>query len=162
MMQNSERYRHVLRADLLIRPLVIDDLPQVLTIERQGYSHPWSESVFADCFRSNYRLSGVVRGGALVGYAVVAYLADEAHLLNLCVQPGYRGKGAGRQLLRFLLAEAVREGMARVILEVRESNDVAYGLYLAEGFEEIGRRPEYYPAVSGREDARVMALAFQR
>ena len=68
MMQNSERYRHVLRADLLIRPLVIDDLPQVLAIERQGYSHPWSESVFADCFRSNYRLSGVVRGGALAGY----------------------------------------------------------------------------------------------
>jgi ribosomal-protein-alanine N-acetyltransferase len=29
------------------------------------------------------------------------------------------------------------------------------------GFREIGRRPRYYPAHNGREDAIVMALEFQ-
>jgi ribosomal-protein-alanine N-acetyltransferase len=41
---------------------------------------------------------------------------------------------------------------------VRPSNSAAIALYDAEGFNEIGRRPRYYPARNGREDALVMAL----
>jgi ribosomal-protein-alanine N-acetyltransferase len=52
----SETYQKVLEADLLVRPLAPEDIPAVLDIERQGYSHPWSESVFLDCFKDNYRL----------------------------------------------------------------------------------------------------------
>jgi ribosomal-protein-alanine N-acetyltransferase len=44
-----------------------------------------------------------------------------------------------------------------VFLEVRESNESAIGLYLSEGFCETGRRPSYYPSVTGREDALVFA-----
>ena len=43
-------------------------------------------------------------------------------------------------------------------MEVRPSNLGAIALYDAEGFNEIGRRPRYYPARDGREDALVMAL----
>jgi len=46
----------------------------------------------------------------------------------------------------------------RVFLEVRPSNPHAIALYHAAGFAEIGRRPHYYPAHGGREDAIVMAL----
>ena len=45
----------------------------------------------------------------------------------------------------------------RVFLEVRPSNPNAIALYHDEGFNEIGRRPRYYPAHEGREDAIVMA-----
>jgi len=45
-----------------------------------------------------------------------------------------------------------------VFLEVRPSNAAAIALYHSEGFNEIGRRPRYYPAVIGREDALVMAM----
>ncbi|WP_375172550.1 ribosomal protein S18-alanine N-acetyltransferase [Marinobacter sp.] len=147
---------------LHIRSLAADDLPEVLEIERLGYSHPWTEAVFRDCFRDNYRLWAGCRDGRLVAYAVVAYLADEAHLLNLCVDPRRQRQGAGRLLLRHLLSEAGREQMFQTLLEVRVSNEAAYRLYQAEGFEEIGRRPGYYPAAQGREDARVMALRFSR
>jgi ribosomal-protein-alanine N-acetyltransferase len=41
---------------------------------------------------------------------------------------------------------------------VRPSNAAALALYHAEGFNEIGRRPRYYPAIQGREDAIVMAM----
>ena len=34
----------------------------------------------------------------------------------------------------------------------------AIALYHDEGFNEIGRRPRYYPAKDGREDALVMAI----
>ncbi len=147
--------------DLGIRPLEPEDLPEMLDIELQGYSHPWSEGIFLDCFKPSYRLWGICQFGSLVGYAVVSYVLDEVHLLNLCIHPGCRGRGAGRLLLRHLLAEATRECMNQVILEVRLSNNVAIKLYRNEGFEEIGRRPRYYPAASGWEDARVMALLLQ-
>jgi ribosomal-protein-alanine N-acetyltransferase len=41
---------------------------------------------------------------------------------------------------------------------VRPSNTHAIALYHDEGFNEIGRRPRYYPAKDGREDALVMAI----
>ena len=41
---------------------------------------------------------------------------------------------------------------------MRPSNPHAIALYHSEGFNEIGRRPRYYPAENGREDALVMAL----
>ena len=57
-----------------------------------------------------------------------------------------------------LLRIARARRVDRVFLEVRPSNVAAIRLYDAEGFNEIGRRPRYYPARNGREDALVMAL----
>lgn len=144
--------------ELTTRPLRPEDIQEMLDIERQGYSHPWAEGVFRDCFKPGYRLWGAWLGEALVGYAVVVYVLDEVQLLNLCVHPGVRGHGTGKHLLRQLIAEAVCESMNQVVLEVRLTNKVACKLYRNEGFEEIGRRPGYYPTPSGREDARVMSL----
>jgi len=44
-------------------------------------------------------------------------------------------------------------------LEVRTSNTYAQKLYESLSFEPIGIRKDYYPAVSGREDALVYKLA---
>lgn len=158
MQKNSRQLDPLLGLELGIRPLVPEDLPELLEIERQGHSHPWTEGVFLDCFKPDYRLWGACLGDSLAGFVVGAYMLDEVHLLNLCVHPRSRSHGVGRHLLRYLVAEATREGMNQVLLEVRLSNSVASKLYRNEGFEEIGRRPGYYPAASGREDARVMSL----
>lgn len=160
MMHDQSAYQRVRQGDLLIRSLTTADLPSVLEIERLGHSYPWAENVFRDCFKVNYRLWAACQGEALVGYGVAAYLFDEAHLLNLCVDPRCQGQGIGRRLLRHLLSEAAREKIVQTLLEVRVSNHAAHRLYLAEGFEEIGQRPNYYPGPGGREDARVMAFRF--
>ena len=62
--------------------------------------------------------------------------------------------------MRPLCSAACRRGSgaARVFLEVRPSNPHAIALYHDEGFNEIGRRPRYYPSHDGREDALVMAM----
>ena len=57
-----------------------------------------------------------------------------------------------------MLSTARDRGAQRIFLEVRPSNPQAIALYHSEGFNEIGRRPRYYPAVQGREDANVMAM----
>ncbi|RBP33666.1 [SSU ribosomal protein S18P]-alanine acetyltransferase [Marinobacter pelagius] len=160
-MNNRPAFAGADRPALEIRALSHSDLSRVLEIERQGYSHPWSEAVFLDCFKDNYRLWALCKEDSLLGYAVVAYLVDEAHLLNLCVHPDSRGCGAGRYLLEHLVGQAGDDGMVQVLLEVRVTNRAAEQLYTSAGFEEIGLRPGYYPAAQGREDARVMTLPLE-
>ena len=45
-----------------------------------------------------------------------------------------------------------------VYLEVRPSNVSARHLYRTVGFQQIAIRPDYYPALEGREDALFLGL----
>lgn len=134
-----------------------DDLDVVLDIELRAYPFPWTRGIFQDCLRANYPAWLLHCEGAIIGYGMLSLAADEAHVLNVCVAPEEQGRGQGRRLLRALLQQARTRGAQRVFLEVRPSNTGAIALYHAEGFNEIGRRPRYYPAKGGREDALVMA-----
>lgn len=155
----SDEYQRVGEIGLVVRPLSEADLDAVIDIERLSYSHPWARGVFLDCFHPNYRLWALEDSTSLIGYAIVSYQFDEAHLLNICVSPASQRRGLGRRLLRHVVSCSAHDGMIAVILEVRASNEQAARLYLSEGFQEIGRRPGYYPDGSGREDARVMSLS---
>ena len=141
-----------------LRPMREADLPVVMAIEQRAYAFPWTQGVFRDCLLANHPSWVLVEGAHIVGYAVLSVAADEAHVLNLCTAPEAQGRGHGRRLLRALLQLARGRGAHRVFLEVRPSNASAIALYHTEGFNEIGRRPRYYPAHDGREDALVMAL----
>ena len=144
-------------APAALRPMREDDLDAVLAIEQRAYAFPWTRGIFRDCLRADYPAWVLQRDGELIGYAVLSIAADEAHVLNVCTDPREQGHGHGRRLLRALLMLAQGRGAQRVFLEVRPSNPAAIALYHAEGFNEIGRRPRYYPARGGREDAIVMA-----
>lgn len=141
-----------------LRALRESDLNAVMAIELRGYPFPWTRGIFIDCLRAGYPGLAMERDGLLVGYGVLSIAVDEAHVLNICIDPLAQSRGLGRQLLRALVQLAADRGAQRVFLEVRPSNTPALALYHSEGFNEIGRRPRYYPAAQGREDAVVMAI----
>ena len=141
-----------------LRPMREDDLDTVMAIERRAYPFPWTRGILRDCLRAGYPAWVLVDGDVAIGYAVLSVAAGEAHVLNICVDPRVQGRGHGRRLLHALLHLARGRGAQRLFLEVRPSNRGALALYHAEGFNEIGRRPRYYPAHGGREDAIVMAM----
>ncbi|RZA14126.1 MAG: ribosomal-protein-alanine N-acetyltransferase [Lysobacteraceae bacterium] len=135
------------------------DLDEVMQVEVRAYPFPWTRGIFRDCLHANYPMwvQEDVRG--IVGYGVLSIAVEEAHVLNLCTSPDHEGQGLGRRMLQALLRIARAYGTQRVFLEVRPSNPRAIALYQATGFNEIGRRPRYYPAANnGREDAIVMAM----
>ncbi|WP_187471181.1 ribosomal protein S18-alanine N-acetyltransferase [Luteimonas viscosa] len=140
-----------------MRPMRDADLDEVMRIELRAYPFPWTIGIFRDCLRAGYPAWVLEAGPRLIGYGVLSVAADEAHVLNVCVDPDDQGQGHGRRLLRGLERVARGLGVQRVFLEVRPSNPAAIALYHDEGFNEIGRRPRYYPAHEGREDAIVMA-----
>jgi ribosomal-protein-alanine N-acetyltransferase len=141
-----------------MRPMRVEDLESVMDVERRAYPYPWSIGIFRDCLFAGYPAWVLLEGDIFIGHGVLSVAADEAHLLNVCVDPARQGRGYGRALLRAMVQAARGRGARRVFLEVRPSNPAAVALYQDEGFNEIGRRPRYYPADSGREDAIVMAM----
>ena len=130
----------------------------VVANEAAAYEFPWSRGIFLDCLRAGYDCWVLLDGGAVIGHGVLSTAAREAHILNVCVAPVAQGQGHGRRLLEHLLKLARWQRSERVFLEVRPSNPHAVALYESVGFNEVGRRPNYYPAQRGREDALVMAM----
>lgn len=148
----------VVKPAIQVRAMHGDDLPRVSELEIASYDFPWSLGVFADCLKAGHPCWVLCVNALVAGYGILSMGAGEAHVLNICVAPDYRGQGLGRHLLRRLLDIARWNGAERVFLEVRPSNPLAKTLYESMGFKDIGKRPRYYPAKNGREDAIVMVL----
>lgn len=144
--------------DLTYRAMRQDDLARVCAIERDIYSHPWTQGNFADSLAAGYHCSVLEVHGSLVGYGILAVAAGESHLLNISIDASWQGRGLGRALLLYHI-DLARSLAARILLlEVRPSNTVAKALYESIGFERIAVRRGYYPAAEGREDALLLLL----
>ena len=133
------------------------DLPVVLDIEQRSYQFPWTEGIFLDCLRHKNSSWVLESAQAVIGYGVMSIAVKECHILNLCIDPDYRGQGKGRYLLGKMLAFARSQKADTVFLEVRATNFHALSLYFSEGFNEIGTRRNYYPCSVGRENAVILA-----
>ena len=83
--------------------------------------------------------------GELAGWVVMSAIGAEADVMTIATTEAARGRGVGRSLLTAGLDWAARQGAEVVHLEVADGNDAALGLYRSLGFEEWGRRPDYYP-----------------
>lgn len=138
------------------RPATIADLPEIIELEHVCYGDPWPATAFATLPENPRVYFAVARedGRSLAGYVVAWYVMDEGELANLAVAPSERGRGIGGALLDAVLGDAASRGIAKLFLEVRESNDSARKLYEARGFEEVGRRKQYYRSPS--EDALIL------
>jgi ribosomal-protein-alanine N-acetyltransferase len=141
---------------LSFRRMTEADLEAVLKIEYAAFSHPWTRGIFLDSLQS-YDCWLMFEGDQQVGHGVINVIIDEAHLLNIAVKPQSQGRGLGLRLLERLMSRALELNAGECFLEVRASNLAAYRLYEQYGFNEVGRRRDYYPAVGGNEDALVMA-----
>jgi ribosomal-protein-alanine N-acetyltransferase len=98
-------------------------------------------------------------GPDVVGFGLARVIAGEAELLLLAVGHGSQRRGVGAALLRRFVSVAKRRGAARLHLEVRDGNP-ALCLYRNAGFEEVGRRRNYYHGRDGQlYDALTLARA---
>jgi [ribosomal protein S18]-alanine N-acetyltransferase len=86
--------------------------------------------------------------GTPIGFSLVRTVADESELLLLAVRPVHQHQGIGRRLLEDFMERASASGIRRVHLEVRDGN-AAVAMYRAAGFEQAGKRRNYYHAPDG-------------
>lgn len=162
----------------VLQPMRVQDIPEVLEIERVCFSMPWSAHAYRYEIEENTlswyvvarpaprpKESGIfgkilaLRTAAqprspIIGYGGFWMMVDEAHISTLAVAPAYRRRGVGELLLLTMIEEAQRRGAAAVTLEVRVSNLPAQRLYEKYGFTVQGRRVRYYS--DNGEDAYIM------
>jgi len=135
------------------------DLPEILAIEKELFSSPWTVGMFTEELENKLAQCLVIRinykGKSIVGaYIIFRLIADEAHLHNLAVKKELKRQGLARSLMETMKNIAIQVGIFARTLEVRESNKEAISLYLKCGFVVKGRRPLYY--TDTHEDALIM------
>ncbi|WP_079478497.1 ribosomal protein S18-alanine N-acetyltransferase [Halobacillus salinus] len=139
-----------------LRRMNMDDIPQVMEVERASYATPWEEGIFRkevdDNPYANYFV--IEKNKQLFGYCGVWVIVDEAQVTNVAIHPEYRGKGHGERLFRYACQEAIEKGAIQLSLEVRVSNTAAQHLYRKFGLVPGGIRKRYY--CDNGEDALVM------
>ncbi len=141
----------------LLRPAVERDLLEIVRIERNCFADPWSEESFRRLLAVEpaiFLVAVFPPDSAVAAYAIAFAVGEDGEVLNVAVEPEFRGKGLAGQMLDALLIELGARGVRTAFLEVRESNGAARALYGSRGFIEIGRRKAYYRRPV--EDALVM------
>lgn len=145
----------------ILETMRIEDLAEVVEIERASFGDPWSRASFEAEVRteptSHCRVLRV--GGRIAGYMIAWFIEDEAHLANIAVAPWIRRRGYAQAMLDSLLRECYLRGSRILVLEVRVSNVGAVALYERNGFVAGGVRKNYYR--NPREDALVMVRSLR-
>jgi len=132
-----------------IRPFLIEDLKQILEIEREAFpktGYPKEVLLnYAKRLPDGFIVAEVPE--QIVGYMI---FDQTGHVYSTAVRPAHRGKGFGKRL--FL--HASEQSFGKLWLEVRSRNTGAIGFYQHIGMRIVGRIHGYYH----EDDALIMIL----
>lgn len=93
---------------------------------------------------------GYYEDNELLGFIHISKSFEVVDIVNIVVDINKRKNGIGKKLIEYVIDSF--SDIESIMLEVRESNEVAISFYNKCGFEEINRRKKYY----GNEDAIIM------
>ena len=134
-----------------MRKLVPEDAHDLYEIRKTSFEDLWTEKEFISML-SDDSFFGFREDH---GFILCRKALDSVDIVTFCVDPKYRGKGIGRNLLLELIKFA-RENKCEIFLEVAEKNHTARSLYISSGFEEISVRKNYYKLKNSTQNAVVM------
>lgn len=130
---------------MTFREMLVEDLDQVMEIENDLISPPWTrEGFFTFLLKDENMFFVVEEKGQILGYCSMQTVLDEGDILNVTVTRDRQKEGIGYFLVDSMLMLAAARGIHIVHLEVRESNGSARRLYQRLGFKEDGFRKNYY------------------
>jgi ribosomal-protein-alanine N-acetyltransferase len=111
----------------------------------QGLGWNWREARVRHAVADRATNVAVMTEGAvLLGFGIMHYRDEIAHLALFAVDPGRRRRGLGARLLAWLEEPARIAGIDRVRLEARADNEAAIAFYLEQGFRRVQTVPGYY------------------
>lgn len=141
-----------------IVPMTAGHLDQVVEIENACFDDPWSRRIFEESLanENSSALAAVDEAGGVLGYIFFTTVLDEGGVDNIAVSPAARRKGIGEALMNAFHRRGREMGLRFLLLEVRPSNLGAAALYRKLGYQEVGRRKNYY--LAPKEDAIIMRM----
>ena len=144
-----------------IVPMNADHLDELERLERICFSRPWSKRMLGEELENQCAAFLVAEdeNGTVLGYAGLLVMLDEGYITNVAVFPEYRRLGVAAKIIEVYMNFAAANDLAFLTLEVRPSNEAAIALYRRFGFEEVGRRKNYYDLP--KEDALILTRYFK-
>jgi ribosomal-protein-alanine N-acetyltransferase len=143
-----------------IRSAALNDVPLILAIEQRAPSAAhWTSQQYHKLVGNGVMLVAE-EAGKLCGFVCAQVVAGEWEIENVVVAAEFLRRGIADNLVRALIQRAESEEASAILLEVRESNLPAHGLYEKHGFREVGRRRVYYK--DPVEDAILYSLRLDR
>lgn len=126
-------------------------------LEKECFNTPWTEKQLEEELESEYSLFLVALNDETVaGYVGCQTTIDGGYITNVAVFTNMRGKGIAQKLL-FELSNKIKEkNLEFITLEVRVSNESAINLYKKMGYQEVGKRKNFYK--NPKEDALLMTI----
>lgn len=143
-----------------INDMTLDCAEFCADLEEKIFAHPWSKKSITDTLevKENVCLAAVDESGVLAGYCIFTTSFEDADLCRIAVSDGYRRNHIAERLLDSAFEKLKKNGINRILLEVRKSNEPAIALYKKYGFKKIGVRKGYYSEPD--EDGIVFLLEF--
>jgi ribosomal-protein-alanine N-acetyltransferase len=130
---------------MIIRNALEEDLPQILTIDRESLTPTWSREAFLNEIQSDdSRFILAIMGYATVGFCIMRRTGDEAEILRTAVDKSHRRHGVANRLVMSMLRYSASNEIQSIYLEVRKSSEAAIALYEKQGFKPMGIRKDYY------------------
>lgn len=127
----------------MIRKATLDDLDEIYRIAVSSFDTPWEKvSIEAEFYKEYASIYVYEIDKHIRAYIITWLIADEAELLTIAVDEGWRNKGIGKSLIDF-----IKELYGSNILwhlEVACSNKSAIHLYKSYGFEINSIIANYY------------------
>lgn len=131
---------------MIITEAFYNDIPKIAKIEKMSFTNPWSEKSIRESFLSPCNHFFIAKDDdSILGYIGLSVAADEGYILNIAVNPRFRGRGIGKSLVNYVI-DYTKDNLRFLTLEVRPSNAAAVELYTSLGFEKAGERKNYYTA----------------
>jgi [ribosomal protein S18]-alanine N-acetyltransferase len=129
--------------DLLLRPMLKEDLPAVTIIDNLAFEAIWRlslEDLTLAYDKSSYK-TVLESNGEIVGYQMSAFSGFNAHLARLAVHPVIQHRRIGFRILQDVLSHfMIRHGSWNVTLNTQDSNQASLNLYQKAGFRFTGDR----------------------
>jgi ribosomal protein S18 acetylase RimI-like enzyme len=127
-----------------IRPMTLDDLEAVQSIDEESFSPVWVNSLnyLEIAFRQAAVATVAELGDKLAGYQISTPTPIGGHLARLAVKPGLQGRGIGYALLYDLIHQFIRRGARTITVNTQTDNLASLSLYRRTAFQRTG---EEYP-----------------
>lgn len=140
---------------MILREMLVDDLDQVMEIEEELFSVPWTKEGFLTfLMKENGMFLVVEEKDRILGYCGLLTVLDEGDVTNVAVRRDRQREGIGNFLMESMIRLAEECGITMIHLEVRAGNETAIRLYERQGFVRDGLRKGYY--TDPTEDAVLM------
>lgn len=138
----------------------LNNLNNLASLDKISNLTYWNFEEYVNCYKNpNNKIYILKEKNKVIGSMVLLIISDYAEILQFVIDKKYQNMGYGTYFLKKIIKILQNlKVVEEVFLDVRENNDRAIHLYRKFGFNEIGKKPEYYKLPNKKIDSIQMVL----